>query len=125
MRFKQYLKEEYYKRIIPKFSKGSVEIFRNPTMKELEEIHTETESMFSNVLYTIRFIFFPNGDWFAASARIVHDEFDIGDEITQIKAMGYILNNEVKIKIFGNRNKEMIDHVMKKTNLRYEIYNAI
>jgi hypothetical protein len=130
MKFQNYLQEEYFKRVKPKSRPDtSAEIFLYPTMKELRDIHNETQSEFPNVKFTLRFIFFPyKGDfptdkWYAASAKIIHDDFDVGGNAVQIRAMGRIDKNIVKITIIesGRFAIDVIKHVMDKSNLRYEL----
>jgi hypothetical protein len=150
MRLVNFLQEEFYKYVAPKYfkEKKGIEVYENPSLSELKEIDRQfRESYYQYLLsnnnksaeyakkltnelnMTIRFIFFPfkNTDfptnkWFAASAALIHDEFDVGGLVAQIRAAGTIYGDEVKIIVLGDlKNRYIVNNIMKKTGMRYQI----
>lgn len=146
MKFQTFLHEEYYKRVKAKYLTGTVEIFRNPTIGELRDIDKEyreevyqsfiagnrnaaqAKTMVKSLKTTIRFIFFPFEDtdfptdkWYAASAKLIHDEFDVGGNAVQIRGMGAVFGNKVHVHVFRNENIPIVETILKKANLNFEV----
>jgi hypothetical protein len=130
MKFKRYLQEEYVTGRKSSLSRTDkplyCEVYKNPTFDELKKLHNDCIEQYKLVFTekpttTIRFIFYPSGDWYASTVLLLHSQ--IAETIKKSKdyaqGFGIIKNNTLYFDGTENLNTMIIYKTLEKSGIRY------